>query len=190
MINYLTINIDTLHKIEEIQSFPQKAPASFHISTVLVIKKPFPVLSYFFFTLSSEIKSYFLQKRNIIFIIDYKSQNMVSARLQCILLCTRGFCLPQVAPVTYLRMSSHPKLYTAQGRTLSAFPLGMSLTFIVQFYNSIGEKFHTHNTQLSLALNRYGRQRNGVDIVVDILLINLGLSESSTKFLSYSALGI
>ncbi|XP_054568183.1 nuclear pore membrane glycoprotein 210-like isoform X1 [Eptesicus fuscus] len=60
----------------------------------------------------------------------------------------------QVAPVTYLRMSSQPKLYTAQGRTLSAFPLGMSLTFIVQFYNSIGEKFHTHNTQLYLALNR------------------------------------
>ncbi|TKC38145.1 hypothetical protein EI555_010723, partial [Monodon monoceros] len=60
----------------------------------------------------------------------------------------------QVAPVTYLRMSSHPKLYTAKGRTLSAFPLGMSLTFIVQFYNSVGEKFHTHNTQLYLALNR------------------------------------
>ncbi|XP_053448487.1 nuclear pore membrane glycoprotein 210-like isoform X2 [Nycticebus coucang] len=60
----------------------------------------------------------------------------------------------QVAPVTYLRLSSQPKLYTAQGRTLSAFPLGMSLTFIVQFYNSIGEKFHTHNTQLYLALNR------------------------------------
>uniref|UniRef100_A0A8C6QND6 Nucleoporin 210-like n=1 Tax=Nannospalax galili TaxID=1026970 RepID=A0A8C6QND6_NANGA len=60
----------------------------------------------------------------------------------------------QVAPVTYLRMSSHPKLYTAQGRTLSAFPLGMSLTFTVQFYNNIGEKFHTHNTQLYMALNR------------------------------------
>ncbi|XP_060057445.1 nuclear pore membrane glycoprotein 210-like isoform X2 [Erinaceus europaeus] len=60
----------------------------------------------------------------------------------------------QVAPVTYLRMSSHPKLYTAQGRTLSAFPLGMSLTFMVQFYNNVGEKFHTHNTQLYLALNR------------------------------------
>lgn len=30
----------------------------------------------------------------------------------------------------------------------------MSLTFTVQFYNSIGEKFHTHNTQLYLALNR------------------------------------
>ncbi|XP_044528675.1 nuclear pore membrane glycoprotein 210-like [Gracilinanus agilis] len=60
----------------------------------------------------------------------------------------------QVAPVTYLRMSTHPKLYTAPGRVLSAFPLGMSLTFTVQFYDSIGEKFHTHNTQLYLALNR------------------------------------
>uniref|UniRef100_A0A2K5EI71 Nucleoporin 210 like n=1 Tax=Aotus nancymaae TaxID=37293 RepID=A0A2K5EI71_AOTNA len=60
----------------------------------------------------------------------------------------------QVAPVTYLRVSSQPKLYTAQGRILSAFPLGMSLTFTVQFYNSIGEKFYTQNTQLYLALNR------------------------------------
>uniref|UniRef100_A0A2K6KUN3 BIG2 domain-containing protein n=1 Tax=Rhinopithecus bieti TaxID=61621 RepID=A0A2K6KUN3_RHIBE len=74
--------------------------------------------------------------------------------LQCIFFCTSRFCFPQVAPVTYLQVSSQPKLYTAQGRTLSAFPLGMSLTFTVQFYNSIGEKFHTHNTQLYLALNR------------------------------------
>ncbi|XP_059001680.1 nuclear pore membrane glycoprotein 210-like isoform X4 [Mustela lutreola] len=60
----------------------------------------------------------------------------------------------QVAPVAYLRMSSQPKLYAARGRALPAFPVGMSLTFAVQFYNSIGEKFHTHNTQLHLALNR------------------------------------
>ncbi|XP_006861549.1 PREDICTED: nuclear pore membrane glycoprotein 210-like isoform X2 [Chrysochloris asiatica] len=60
----------------------------------------------------------------------------------------------QVAPVTYLRVSSQPKLYTVPGRTLSAFPLGMSLTFIVQFYSNIGEKFHTHNIHLYLALNR------------------------------------
>ena len=98
---------------------------------------------------------------------------MVIGPLRCILFCTNRFCLPQVAPVTYLRMSSHPKLYTAQGRTLSAFPLGMSLTFIVQFYNSIGEKFHTHNTQLYLALNRYGRQRNGVIAMAEILSISL-----------------
>ncbi|KAM6168236.1 nuclear pore membrane glycoprotein 210-like [Erethizon dorsatum] len=60
----------------------------------------------------------------------------------------------QVAPVKYLRMSSQPKLYTAPGRTLSAFPVGMALTFIIHFYNSIGEKFHTHNIQLYLSLNR------------------------------------
>lgn len=65
--------------------------------------------------------------------------------------------------MTYLRMSSQPRLYTAPGRALPAFPLGMSLTFEVQFYNSVGEKFHTHNTQLYLALNRYGSQREGVD---------------------------
>uniref|UniRef100_A0A8C2V5N8 Nucleoporin 210 like n=1 Tax=Chinchilla lanigera TaxID=34839 RepID=A0A8C2V5N8_CHILA len=61
---------------------------------------------------------------------------------------------PQVAPVKYLRVSSQPRLYTAPGWTLSAFPVGMVLTFISHFYNSIGEKFHTHNTQLSLSLNR------------------------------------
>nr|XP_003475417.1 nuclear pore membrane glycoprotein 210-like [Cavia porcellus] len=60
----------------------------------------------------------------------------------------------QVAPVKYLQVSSQPKLYTASGRTLSAFPVGMVLTFIVHFYNSMGEKFHTHNTQLYLSLNR------------------------------------
>ncbi|XP_051012888.1 nuclear pore membrane glycoprotein 210-like [Acomys russatus] len=60
----------------------------------------------------------------------------------------------QVAPVAYLRLSSYPRLYTTQGRTQSAFPLGMSLTFIVEFYNNIGEKFHTHNTRLCMALNR------------------------------------
>lgn len=75
----------------------------------------------------------------------------------------------QVAPVTYLSVSSQPKLYTAQGRTLSAFPLGMSLTFTVQFYNSIGEKFHTHNTQLYLALNRYGSHRSGAATGVETL---------------------
>lgn len=73
---------------------------------------------------------------------------MVIAPLSAFCSVPIEFCLPQVAPVTYLRLSSHPNYTRLQGRTLSAFPLGMSLTFIVQFYNSIGEKFHTHNTQL------------------------------------------
>lgn len=90
---------------------------------------------------------------------------MIAALSQCRILCTSGFCLLQVAPVTYLRLSSYPKLYTVQGRTLSAFPLGMSLTFIVEFYNNIGEKFHTHNTRLYMALNRYGGQRGVVSTV-------------------------
>ncbi|XP_054829282.1 nuclear pore membrane glycoprotein 210-like [Eublepharis macularius] len=60
----------------------------------------------------------------------------------------------RVAPVSYLRLSSSPKLYVASRMPLRAFPLGMALTFTVQFYDSIGEKFHTQNTQLYLALNR------------------------------------
>ncbi|XP_077177559.1 nuclear pore membrane glycoprotein 210-like [Paroedura picta] len=60
----------------------------------------------------------------------------------------------RVAPVSYLRLSSFPKLYTVNRTPLPAFPLGMTLTFTVQFYDSTGEKFHTQNTQLYLALNR------------------------------------
>ncbi|KAL8184558.1 UNVERIFIED_CONTAM: hypothetical protein K2H54_020372 [Gekko kuhli] len=60
----------------------------------------------------------------------------------------------RVAPVSYLRLSSFPKLYTVSRTPLRAFPLGMTLTFTVQFYDSTGEKFHTQNTQLYLALNR------------------------------------
>ncbi|XP_042296925.1 nuclear pore membrane glycoprotein 210-like [Sceloporus undulatus] len=43
-----------------------------------------------------------------------------------------------VAPVSYLQMSSTPKLYTANRMPLHAFPLGMSLTLTIQFYDSIG----------------------------------------------------
>ncbi|XP_025022979.1 nuclear pore membrane glycoprotein 210-like [Python bivittatus] len=60
----------------------------------------------------------------------------------------------RVAPVSYLQFSSTPKLYTASRAPLLAFPLGMSLTLTVQFFDSVGEKFHAQNTQLYLALNR------------------------------------
>ncbi|KAB1260277.1 Nuclear pore membrane glycoprotein 210-like [Camelus dromedarius] len=45
---------------------------------------------------------------------------------------------------------------TAVLEVTSIEPFGVNQTTItgVQFYNSIGEKFHTHNTQLYLALNR------------------------------------
>ncbi|XP_063173323.1 nuclear pore membrane glycoprotein 210-like [Candoia aspera] len=60
----------------------------------------------------------------------------------------------RVAPVSYLQFSNTPKLYTASRAPLLAFPLGMSLTLTVQFFDSAGEKFHAQNTQLYLALNR------------------------------------
>uniref|UniRef100_A0A8C5EXR3 Nucleoporin 210 like n=1 Tax=Gopherus evgoodei TaxID=1825980 RepID=A0A8C5EXR3_9SAUR len=60
----------------------------------------------------------------------------------------------RVAPVSYLRISTSPQLYTVRGTSLMAFPLGMALTLTVQFYDNIGEKFHAQNTQLYLALNR------------------------------------
>uniref|UniRef100_A0A8C8RFJ2 BIG2 domain-containing protein n=1 Tax=Pelusios castaneus TaxID=367368 RepID=A0A8C8RFJ2_9SAUR len=60
----------------------------------------------------------------------------------------------RVAPVSYLRISTSPQLYTANSTALMAFPLGMALTLTIQFFDNIGEKFHAQNTQLYLALNR------------------------------------
>ncbi|XP_068518769.1 nuclear pore membrane glycoprotein 210-like [Anas acuta] len=60
----------------------------------------------------------------------------------------------QVAPISYLRINISPKIYTAGGLSLATFPLGMSFTITVEFYNSIGEKFHAQNAQLHLSVNR------------------------------------
>ncbi|XP_035202398.1 nuclear pore membrane glycoprotein 210-like isoform X1 [Oxyura jamaicensis] len=60
----------------------------------------------------------------------------------------------RVAPISYLRINISPKIYTAGGMSLAAFPLGMSLTVTVEFYNSIGEKFDAQNAQLHLSVNR------------------------------------
>uniref|UniRef100_A0A8C3BL98 Nucleoporin 210 like n=1 Tax=Cairina moschata TaxID=8855 RepID=A0A8C3BL98_CAIMO len=60
----------------------------------------------------------------------------------------------QVAPISYLRINISPKIYTAGGMPLATFPLGMSFTITVEFYNSIGEKFHAQNAQLHLSVNR------------------------------------
>uniref|UniRef100_A0A8V1AEC8 Nucleoporin 210 like n=1 Tax=Gallus gallus TaxID=9031 RepID=A0A8V1AEC8_CHICK len=51
----------------------------------------------------------------------------------------------QVAPISYLRISVSPQIYTTGGVSLAAFPLGMSLLITVEFYNSIGEKFHAQH---------------------------------------------
>nr|XP_060613914.1 nuclear pore membrane glycoprotein 210-like [Anolis sagrei ordinatus] len=60
----------------------------------------------------------------------------------------------RVAPVSYLRVSSSPRLFSTGPGPLRAFPPGMSLTLRVQFYDSTGERFHAQSSQLHLALNR------------------------------------
>ncbi|GCB68850.1 hypothetical protein scyTo_0005369, partial [Scyliorhinus torazame] len=60
----------------------------------------------------------------------------------------------RVAPVAYLSINTSPKLYIAKNEELAALPLGMTLTFTVNFYDLSGDQFHAHNTKLYLALNR------------------------------------
>ncbi|POI26619.1 hypothetical protein CIB84_009631, partial [Bambusicola thoracicus] len=59
----------------------------------------------------------------------------------------------QVAPISYIRINVSPQIYTTGGVSLAAFPLGMSLLITVEFYNSIGEKFHAQHAQLHLSVN-------------------------------------
>ncbi|XP_072445285.1 nuclear pore membrane glycoprotein 210-like [Chiloscyllium punctatum] len=60
----------------------------------------------------------------------------------------------RVAPVAYLSINTSPKLHIAKNEELAAVPLGMTLTFMVNFYDLSGEQFHAHNTELYLAVNR------------------------------------
>ncbi|XP_041094848.1 nuclear pore membrane glycoprotein 210-like isoform X2 [Polyodon spathula] len=60
----------------------------------------------------------------------------------------------KVAPISYLLISSAPELHTADGESLSGFPLGMSLAFQVQFYDCVGDKFRAENTGLGFTSNR------------------------------------
>ncbi|XP_078278924.1 nuclear pore membrane glycoprotein 210-like [Rhinoraja longicauda] len=74
----------------------------------------------------------------------------------------------RVAPVAYLSIVTSPMLYITKNEELTALPLGMTLTFTVNFYDLSGDQFHTHNTDLYLALNRD-----------DLLLIGPGSSNNT-----------
>ncbi|XP_069766525.1 nuclear pore membrane glycoprotein 210-like isoform X2 [Narcine bancroftii] len=74
----------------------------------------------------------------------------------------------RVAPVAYLSIATSPVLYIAKNEELAALPLGMTLTFTVNFYDLSGNQFHAHNTELYLALNRD-----------DLLLIGPGTSNNT-----------
>ncbi|XP_043934036.1 nuclear pore membrane glycoprotein 210 isoform X1 [Protopterus annectens] len=60
----------------------------------------------------------------------------------------------KVAHVAYLRMVTTPVLYTWNKEALTAIPLGMTLTFVVEFHESSGGTFHAHNSVLQFGTNR------------------------------------
>ncbi|KAM4661946.1 nuclear pore membrane glycoprotein 210-like [Discoglossus pictus] len=84
----------------------------------------------------------------------------------------------QVAPISYLRISASPRLYTKEGVALTSVPLGMTITLTIHFYSSIGERFHAHNAQLCLSMNRD-----------DLLLIEPGV-KSHTYMVQAVNLGV
>ncbi|KAG8430005.1 hypothetical protein GDO86_018656, partial [Hymenochirus boettgeri] len=60
----------------------------------------------------------------------------------------------KVSPVSYLQVVTSPALRTGAGNPLSAIPLGITLSFSVEFHDSTGEIFHSHNSLLGFATNR------------------------------------
>uniref|UniRef100_H3C4Q9 Nucleoporin 210 n=1 Tax=Tetraodon nigroviridis TaxID=99883 RepID=H3C4Q9_TETNG len=60
----------------------------------------------------------------------------------------------KVLPVSYVRFSTSPVLYTHTKESLKAFPLGMALTFKVHFHASTGEILHSSNSHLTFSTNR------------------------------------
>ncbi|NWH36528.1 PO210 protein, partial [Chloropsis hardwickii] len=60
----------------------------------------------------------------------------------------------QVCPISYLRISMRPVLFTQNKEALLALPLGVTLTFTVHFHDNSGDTFHSHNAVLNFATNR------------------------------------
>uniref|UniRef100_A0A4W6ESR0 Nucleoporin 210 n=1 Tax=Lates calcarifer TaxID=8187 RepID=A0A4W6ESR0_LATCA len=60
----------------------------------------------------------------------------------------------KVVPVSYVRFSTSPVLYTQTRESLKAFPLGIVLTFSVHFHASTGEALQSSNSHLTFSTNR------------------------------------
>ncbi|XP_078065799.1 nuclear pore membrane glycoprotein 210 [Mustelus asterias] len=60
----------------------------------------------------------------------------------------------KVAPVSYLRISTSPVMYTLNKESPSAIPVGITLTLTVHFHDHSGDTFHAQNTIISFAMNR------------------------------------
>uniref|UniRef100_UPI0037E7A905 nuclear pore membrane glycoprotein 210 n=1 Tax=Semicossyphus pulcher TaxID=241346 RepID=UPI0037E7A905 len=85
----------------------------------------------------------------------------------------------KVVPVSYVRFSTSPVLYTHTKESLKAFPLGVVLTFTVHFHASTGETLHSSNTQLTFATNRDDLVQVGMgpgNNTLTVRTINVGLT--------------
>lgn len=60
----------------------------------------------------------------------------------------------KVVPVSYLQFITSPVLPMAPRDKVTAFPLGIVLTFTVQFHASTGDTLHSSNTPLTFTTNR------------------------------------
>ncbi|XP_047462867.1 nuclear pore membrane glycoprotein 210 isoform X2 [Mugil cephalus] len=85
----------------------------------------------------------------------------------------------KVVPVSYLRFSTSPALYTHTREHLTAFPLGIVLTFTVHFHASTGEALHSSNSHLIFSTNRDDLVQVGAgpdNHTLTVRTVNVGLT--------------
>uniref|UniRef100_A0A8D3APS9 Nucleoporin 210 n=1 Tax=Scophthalmus maximus TaxID=52904 RepID=A0A8D3APS9_SCOMX len=85
----------------------------------------------------------------------------------------------KVVPVSYVRFSTSPVLYTHTRESLKAFPLGIALTFTVHFHASTGEALQSSSSHLTFSTNRDDLVQVGVgpsNHTLTLRTINVGLT--------------
>ncbi|KAM7404954.1 hypothetical protein PAMP_012253 [Pampus punctatissimus] len=85
----------------------------------------------------------------------------------------------QVVPVSYVRFSTSPVLYTYTRENLKAFPLGIVLTFTVHFHASTGDTLHNSNSELTFSTNRDDLVQVGIgpsNYTLTVRTVNVGLT--------------
>ncbi|KAM9350611.1 nuclear pore membrane glycoprotein 210 [Symphorus nematophorus] len=85
----------------------------------------------------------------------------------------------KVVPVSYVRFSTSPMLYTHTRESLKAFPLGVVLTFTVHFHASTGEALHSSSSHLTFSTNRDDLVQVGMgpgNNTLTVRTINVGLT--------------
>ncbi|XP_072305024.1 nuclear pore membrane glycoprotein 210 [Eucyclogobius newberryi] len=85
----------------------------------------------------------------------------------------------KVVPVSYVQFISSPVLPMATRDKLRAFPLGMVLTFSVQFHSSTGDTLHSSSSRLTFTTNREDLVQVGFGAdnhTLTVRTVNVGLT--------------